>query len=289
MAKSEIVKEVLFENKSKIMSTKIEWTNETWNWLSGCTKVSPGCKNCYAEKMSRRLAAMGQDKYKQVIDSDGRFNGKTVVTASEYMKPNKWKASRMIFVNSMSDTFHESVTITDLYNMFDQIQANPQHIFLILTKRPDIMFDAYNRKSLKNYFGMPNVWLGVTVENQEMAQKRIPILLKVPAAKRFVSIEPMLGPVDLLKYYFTLANGTYAFKGVPVSDRTKWIDLLDWVICGSESGPARRPFNEDWARSLRDQCIRASVPFFFKQRYIGNQKFSMPLLDGKIWDQIPER
>lgn len=274
------------------MATKIQWTNETWNFLSGCTKISQGCENCYAEKMSRRLAAMGQKHYQGIINSEGRWNGDTHFNPDAIELPFRWKKPRIIFVNSMSDTFHASVTSITLRKMFDTIEKCPQHTFLLLTKRPDIALAASQSERLGYWFNLPNIWLGVTAENQEMANKRIPILLQIPAAKRFVSIEPQIGPVDLTSIEHKNSEGKHVcsyqvlepIRNCGDSDRP----ALDWVICGSESSPRRRPFDEFWAMQLKADCVRYNVPFFFKQRYIGNKKFSMPLLDGKIWDQIPK-
>ena len=284
------------------MSTKIEWTQETINPFFGCTKVSPGCDLCYAEKMAVRLQAMQSLNY-QGITTRGHWNGNHGVDFDVLDKIWKWKEPRMIFINSMSDTFHEWFDFEMIDKIIDVIRYTPQHIYLILTKRPERMLDYFSTHVPEKYLMdngniLDNLWLGVTAENQEQADKRIPVLLDIPAAKRFVSIEPMLGPVsftldiDPLKWggmtrRSTLSGAVFNLLSGKIS--TNPLNSLDWVICGSESGPGRRPFEEDWARSLRDYCSLAEVPFFYKQRYIGNKKFSMPLLDGKVWDQIPER
>jgi protein gp37 len=281
------------------MATKIEWSQETLNPFFGCTKVSDGCKNCYAEKMARRLVAMGLKHYNHVL-TDGKWNNHVVFNPSVLEIIPRWKKPRIVFVNSMSDTFHENMNNSWIDELFGYMNAFKKHTFILLTKRPERALQYYKeganywliykracevRGIIPNVNGftrpdmLDNVWLGVTAENQAMADKRIPILLQIPAAKRFVSVEPMLGPVEL-------------FNVSQWANVEEWWGRrleINWVICGSESGPGRRPFNEDWARHLRDQCIMPGIPFFYKQRYIGNKKFSMPLLDGKVWDQIPER
>jgi protein gp37 len=280
--------------------TKIPWTNETWNWLSGCTKVSPGCQNCYAEKMSFRLAMMGQEPYARIVLGNGRWTEKTYFNKKAISKPLKWEKPRMIFVNSMSDTFHETNPFVWMDRAIDVMQITPQHTYQILTKRPEIMLKYFTEWRPEHFIGedlyiLPNLWLGVTAENQEQADKRIPILLQIPAAKRFVSIEPQLGPVDLCNFQVSNEEFMDALKGKiniacqHIAVKPADCNKLDWVICGAESGPGRRPFFEDWARRLRDQCKTANMPFFYKQRYIGNKKYSMPELDGVVWNQIPER
>lgn len=223
------------------MSTKISWTDETWNPIIGCQQISEGCKNCYAEKMAKRLCAMGKEQYFPVVDPHG-WTGKTNFVESQLEKPLKWKKPRMIFVCSMGDLFHKSVDFQDIIEIFLIMKKCPQHTFQILTKRPDIMRDFFEYAPNPYWGNLPNVWLGVTAENQEQANRRIPVLLKIPAKVRFVSVEPMLSEVII-----------------------KDIDKLDWIICGGESGHNARPMHPDWARSLKDQCESANVPFFFKQ------------------------
>ena len=297
--------------------TKIQWTQETVSPFVGCTKVSAGCSRCYAEKMAKRLCAMGQEKYFPVVTPNG-WNGKTNFDPSALAKIFKWKTPRMIFMVSMGDLFHEDNDNEDIAMVFAAMFLNQRHTFQVLTKRPErakeilksegFMYslhahcnklhndhiqpleqELYFFDEVKDEWPLKNVWFGVTAENQEMANLRLPSLFHIPAAKRFVSIEPQLGPVDLSAYYFTRQNGDYAFPYLPEEARTKIINLLDWVICGCESGTNRRPFEFDWAVSLRDQCVRAGVPFFFKQRYIGSKKISLPTIDNVIWNQIPER
>lgn len=301
--------------------TKIDWCDEVWNPVTGCSQISEGCKNCYAEKMANRLQKMGLYKYRKGFrvechddEFDKRFPGK----------------GKRIFVNSMSDLFHPEVPFDFVDSVFTEISKhNNRHAFIILTKRPERMkeyltSDRSNHK-FAGYMGWPlkNLWLGVSVENQKAADERIPLLLQTPADLRFVSVEPMLGKIDLDKISISRWNAVEAiFWG-----------SIDWVICGGESGANARPLHPDWVRSLRNQCASAGVPFFFKQwggwqpiydrekddpdwRRIpgeipgkvccmninGGQGFHgervtyfkklkvehVPLLDGERWDQMPE-
>lgn len=239
--------------------TKIEWADRVWNTITGCSKVSAGCDNCYAEKLTERLQSMCALKYKQ---------GFNVVVCHDRLlnQPNNWKKPTTVFVNSMSDTFHEKVPFEFIDSMFNVMVNNPQHRFLLLTKRPDRALEYIDRHSPK---GMPrhapNIWIGVTAEDQTAADIRIPTLLKMPAAVRFVSVEPMIGPVNIEAY------------------------KLDLVICGCESGPKARPAKIDWIRSLRDQCVESGTPLFLKQMVVNGKITKMPELDGVVWDQIPSR
>jgi len=247
--------------------TKIEWANETLNPFHGCTKCSPGCIECYAEKMTRRLAGMGKYCYKGIIDECGKWNGTVTFNPSVMEKALNWKKPKMIFINSMSDTFHEKVYPVWLAMIFDVMARCPQHTFLILTKRPEIALEHKNNLMLEPYFGMKNIWFGVTAENQEMAEKRIPVLLQIPAAKRFVSIEPMLDGIYLIP---------------------DWRMKLDWVICGGMSGTDKYPIEPVWVRFLQKQCENANVPFLFKQWGGRNKKANGRLLDGLLYDEYPE-
>lgn len=263
----------------------ISWLNmpgfkpETWNPIVGCSKVSPGCDNCYAEKQAFiRAFNPNTPQYKSVVVKhplDPRYrqwNGQTRFVDSMLLKPRKWKTPRIVFVCSMGDLFHESVPFETIECIIDQAAIyEGKHIFIILTKRPERMAEYFKEYSLNYGLNKPisNVWLGVTAENQEQANNRIPILLSIPAAKRFVSIEPMLGPVELgvihhADAHIDALNGLY--NSYPDGKWTqKSIEKLDWVICGGESGPKARPMHPDWVRSLRDQCQEANTPFFFKQ------------------------
>ena len=266
------------------MEHKISWLNmpgykpETWNPIVGCSKVSAGCENCYAEVMGRRLKGialakvgpMSIWKYAKVI-TDGKWNGTTYMSEVEIMKPNDWKTPRMIFVCSMGDLFHESVPFKSIYKVIDQAVYHPEHLFIILTKRPERMAEYFKEYPIGIGFTnapLNNIWLGVTAEKQEQANIRIRILLKIPAAKRFVSVEPMLGAVDLTRIKQFNGEGEHIasyqvlepIKNCGDSNRP----ALDWVICGGESGPKARPMHPNWVRSLRDQCKGENVPFFFK-------------------------
>lgn len=241
--------------------TKIEWAEETWSPITGCTKISAGCTNCYAERMANRLANIPGSGY----DKDNPFGVK--FHPDRLDQPLKWKKPRKVFVCSMGDIFHEDMPFEWLWLVWQRMGSARRHTFMVLTKRAENMCVETSLRLPV----LPNVWLGVTAENQDAADKRIPWLMKTPAAKRFVSVEPMLGPVDL-----DTING--AFGCVDVGD-------LDWVICGGETGPGARPMNPDWARSLRDQCVSADVPFFFKKHGEGNKS---RLLDGREWSEWPE-
>lgn len=218
-------------------NSKIEWTDKTWNPVTGCTKVSQGCKNCYAERMYERF--------------HGKGSFRTVTCHTDRLSiPLKWKKPAMIFVNSMSDLFHPDVPFEFVRQVLATIHDTPTHTYQVLTKRPARMVEFF--KWLKNsslMVNFPNLWLGVSVENQAAADERIPLLMQVPAAVRFLSCEPLLGPVDISTY---LPAPYYPGR-------------IDWVIVGGESGPGARPMHPDWARSLRDQCDWSKTAFFFKQ------------------------
>lgn len=280
--------------------TKIEWTQKVWNPITGCSHCSPGCDNCYAERMTKRLRAMTIRR----IKAKGYYkyrNGFDVVTLheEEIERPFRWKKPTMVFVCSMSDLFHEKVPKEFIWKLFNVMKYNERHIFQVLTKRP--------QNIPKNIDWPDNVWCGVTVCNQKEADKKIPILLKVPAKVHFLSVEPMLGPIDLM-----YPSG--------IGDRSL-IDHIDWVICGGESGPNARPMYPGWVRSLRSSCVYSGfrggeesigTPFFFKQwgewwpagkkiideirdmvlfgneaMYRIGKKRSGKKLDDKVWDQYP--
>lgn len=313
------------------MATKIEWCEETWNPIVGCTKISPGCDHCYAERMAKRLKAMsekydgkGSDTlhrsatgpYAEVISAKGTWNGFTSFVKSAMEKPLHWKTPRKIFVCSMGDLFHESALIRWIDMIIAMAALVPKHIFIILTKRPEKMFDYFKASKddlierwgdacyeigvsdknddidsppcwihnrLQDEWPMNNLWLGVTAENQEQANIRISILLEIPAVKRFVSVEPMLGPIDF--YDIQKGNEFYhALKGfgdISGSNGHFGGTKLDWVICGGESGPGARLMHPDWVRSLRDQCQNAGTPFFFKQwgEWVPEDQASKPLYE----------
>lgn len=232
--------------------SKIEWTETTWNPVTGCTKISDGCLNCYAEKMAKRLKAMGQNKYKNSFK----------VTTHDYCleEPLNWKKSQVIFVCSMSDLFHKDVPDEFIKKVFEVMNKAPWHTFQVLTKRSDRLLQLSNE-----LIWTENIWMGVTVESDEY-KSRINDLLKVPAKTKYLSIEPLIGEVKTLN-----------LKGI------------DWVIVGGESGPGSRPIEEPWVTYIRDKCIKDKVPFFFKQWGGKNKKKAGRELQGKTWSQYPKK
>jgi protein gp37 len=372
-------------------NSKIEWTDTTWNPVVGCTRVSAGCDNCYAVTMTKRLEAMGQEKYTGLVNhGKNHFNGAVRTVEDALPIPLSWRKPRKVFVNSMSDLFHEKVPFEFVDRAFAIMALTPQHTYQVLTKRPDRMAEYFNRHNggirfpeslaaeldkifpsvlvddlgpggdsivkreipgwwdrLNKVEGFgaaapPNVWIGTSVEDQKTADERIPELLEIPARVRFLSCEPLLGPVDLRCYTWQVKclgcnawRGAYsetdAARGEIVCPECGSYDLfesewypddpkpIDWVIAGGESGHNARPMHPDWARSLRDQCQAAGVPFLFKQwgewapcenndellsygsglvrtaegsdwpkwRKIGKHKAGR-LLDGRTWDEYPE-
>ena len=262
------------------MKTKIEWTDETWNPVVGCTKVSQGCKHCYAERIFERF-------------NPGKKFTDVQMIPGKLQDPLHWKKPRRVFVNSMSDLFHEKVAPVFIMQAWRTMQQTSQHTYQILTKRPERMQMlltewlpfAWELAYLETYPGpLPNVWLGVSAEDQNTADERIPLLLKTPAALRFVSCEPLLGPVNLDTY---LGNTPEDDDGAPYPGK------IDWVIVGGESGPGARPMHPDWARSIRDQCHGAQVSFFFKQwgEWLDGvrvgKKNAGSILDGRGYKEFP--
>ena len=284
-------------------NSKIEWTEQTWNPIVGCSLVSPGCTNCYAMAMAARNERMGVSRYDGLTRE---VNGRAVWTGkvarapeSTLLAPLKRRKRTTYFVNSMSDLFHEDVPDAWIDEIFATMGESPQHIFQILTKRADrmrrYMIDVRDRRTiLAGAFAwpLPNVWLGVSTERQQEADERIPLLLQTPAAVRFISAEPLLGPIDLTRIAAPKVAPDDNAEGwkfncldAPSDYYELWVDdpfregprcidsgdgpyretALDWVIVGGESGLGARPMNPDWARALRDQCQTAGVPFFFKQ------------------------
>ena len=228
----------------------IEWTESTWNPVTGCTKISPGCDNCYAERLALRLQAMGQPNY---------ANG-FKLTVQEHMLelPLKWRAPQMIFVNSMSDLFHRDVPAEYIQRVFDVMRRAQWHRFQVLTKRSLRLTRLDN-----NLVWQPNIWMGVSVESKDYTF-RIDHLRATGAHVKFLSLEPLLGPLPKLNL-----NG------------------IDWVIVGGESGPGARAMRLEWVLDIRDQCLRAGVPFFFKQWGGTNKKKSGRVLVDRTWDQMP--
>jgi protein gp37 len=299
----------------------IEWTDATWNPTTGCDQVSPGCDHCYALTLAKRLKAMGQPKYQR--DGDPRTSGPgfaLTVHENALDIPRSWRAPRRVFVNSMSDLFHPKVPDEFIARVFAVMALADHHTFQVLTKRPKRMRALLtSQKWQHGYFTealallganrapwpvlpLPNVWLGTSVEDQQRADERIPALLDTPAAVSFLSMEPLLGPVDLVN----MASEPFHYG-------------LGWIIVGGESGPGARPMHPQWARDLRDQAVAFGVPFLFKQwgawaplpvgpegtvsvgsgdvvwtglpleasRLVGKHAAGREL-DGRTWDEFPE-
>jgi len=231
--------------------TSIEWTECSWNPVTGCSKVSPGCNNCYAERMARRFQAMGQPKY---------LNGFALTLHEDSLKiPFNWKRPSIIFVNSMSDLFHEEVPLSFIKKIFDVMCRSPHHIFQVLTKRSERLAKLSAKLSWS-----PNIWMGVSIENSDYTY-RINNLKKTGAKVKFLSLEPLLGLIPVLK----LAG-------------------IDWVIVGGESGPKARKMKKDWVIRIKNQCLDAAVPFFFKQWGGTNKKKAGRILEGRYWNAMPE-
>lgn len=246
-----------------VAKSKIEWTDATWNPIVGCTKVSAGCDNCYAIRQAHRMASNPAIPHyngtTKIVNGKPNWTGKIGVSMKALAIPMRTRKPTRFFVNSMGDLFHPDVSDDMIVEVFAAMAKAQQHTFQILTKRADRM-----KAFMDTALVLPNVWLGVSIEDQETADKRIPLLLKTNAAKQFVSAEPLLVPVDMQKEYLQV-NGKYPFPALENEHRTRWIHRIDWLIVGGESGSGARPMHPDWARSLRDQCQQAAVPFFFKQ------------------------
>jgi len=245
------------------MSTKIEWCDETLNPVVGCSKCSPGCDNCYAERFAARMAKHPnqkiRDKYAGVVDDAGKWTGEVSIPYQfPFSELRNTKKPKRIFVGSMTDIFHRKIAFDFLRMLWSGMSYWRHNTYCILTKRPERMY-AFCEDNANP--PLPNVWLGVTVCNQAEADEKIPILLQTPAAKRFVSIEPMLGPVDLTRF---LTSEERAYRGDNTSGFLDYEPLLHWVICGGETGPGARPIHPAWVRGLRNQCVGSGVPFFFK-------------------------
>lgn len=238
--------------------TSIEWTEATWNPVRGCSIVSPGCKHCYAMRQAHRHAGRGgaYEGLTRMAKRGPVWTGKVRTVPALLKAPLGWRAPRRIFVDSMSDLFHESVPDDFVADVFAVMAQAERHTFQILTKRAERMQQllAHDLPYEGPVWPLPNVWIGVSVEDQERADQRIPLLLKTPAAVRWISAEPLLGPVNLRPAWL---HGVYAHRDT--------IRVLDWVVVGGESGPKARPMHPAWARSLRDQCAAVRMPFLFKQ------------------------
>jgi len=233
--------------------SSIEWTEMTWNPVTGCDKISAGCKYCYAEVMAKRLKAMGVEKYQNEF--------KLTIHEDELATPYTWKKSKVVFVNSMSDLFHKDVPVEFIQKVFRVMKENPQHVFQVLTKRADVML-YYDKEGWLDW--SHNVWMGVSVEN-EKAMKRIELLRQSNARTKFLSCEPLIGPLPKLN----LKN-------------------IDWVIVGGESGRKPRPMKKEWVLDIKQQCEKKDVAFFFKQWGGTNKKKTGNLLDGKKYLEMPD-
>lgn len=237
-------------------STGIEWTDATWNPVTGCTKISPGCDHCYAERFSERFRGVPGHPFESGFD--------LTLRPERLQQPLRWKRSRMIFVNSMSDLFHKEIPDEYVGRVFDTMEAADWHVFQVLTKRSSIMRDFLRER----YRAKPvptHMWFGVSVEDHRR-HSRIRHLQESPAAVRFLSIEPLIGPIGKLE-----------------------LSGIHWVIVGGESGPRARPMNVDWVRDIRDQCLAANVSFFFKQWGGRSKKATGRVLEGRTWNQFPAK
>ncbi len=230
--------------------SNIEWTEVTWNPATGCTKVSEGCKNCYAERMAFRLHAMGTEKYKNAF--------RLSLHPDLLEEPKNWKTARTIFVNSMSDLFHEQIPLNFIQQVFQTMNECPQHTFQVLTKRPEKLFEYDDQ-----FNWTKNIWMGVTVESK-LHVNRIEALRHSSAKTKFLSIEPLLTEMP----YLNLSG-------------------IDWVIVGGESGPGARPMKPEWVVSIKEMCLQQGVAFFFKQWGGKNKKKAGRVLEGKVWDEMP--
>lgn len=333
------------------MPTDIQWTDEVWNCVRGCSRVSSGCGDstgggCYAERQAFRFSGpvMPYEGLVKMTPKGPRWTGKVVLVEDKLQDPLRWKKPRRIFVNSMSDLFHEALSDEQIDRVFAVMCLAKQHTFQVLTKRPKRMLayfsDPYHMNRTRTWalvldqmrvlreaaasWPLPNVWLGTSVEDQKTADERIPLLLQTPAAVRWISAEPLLAPINLNSIachgagYVDALSGR-GHDGVTPDDSAG--PSIDWVVAGGESGPKARPMHPDWARSLRDQCVAAGVPFFFKQwgewidnhnvdsdwwnaggfdkvrnsTNVGSQtmhlvgkKVAGRLLDGVEWNEFPE-
>lgn len=259
------------------MPTKIEWCDETWNPITGCTKLSEGCENCYAEKMAKRL------KGRYGYDIEKPFE--VTFHPDKLKEPFRWATPRRIFVCSMGDIFHGEVRVEWIDEVLKVISQCSHHTFMVLTKRPGNIYDKLYGEIPFRFFGhngsMSNLWIGVTGENQNRVDERMKDFDKMGDFPRFISIEPMIGSVDLRNYL--------EVDRVPGGGwfRSDWRPVLDWVIVGGETGPRARPMNPEWVRLVRDQCVAAGVPFFFKgwgewaKRH--DLQADQPGIKGRLW------
>lgn len=336
--------------------TSIEWTDAVWNPIRGCSRVSEGCRSCYAERVANRFKGPGMP-YEGLIAKGGQWNGNIKIVEDKLREPLSWIKPRMVFVNSMSDLFHESVPFETIAAIFSVMSVTTRHTYQILTKRPARMLEFFDWAIDFSYPDFPddsriveswpfqeewqpvnsnkggydncgpaipykNIWLGVSVEDQKTADERIPLLLKVPAAVRWISAEPLLESINLKDIATSLTEIMLPLAGITwtaFEHETRVTEVhnkLDWVVVGGETGVNARPMHADWVRTIRDQCAEAGTPFFFKQwgewgfsvqgACFTNAKEKLCLkpgtiawrtgkkkagreLDGRTWDEYPER
>lgn len=299
------------------MTTHIEWCDESWNPIIGCSKVSAGCDHCYAIREAHRLASNPHPtigpRYQgltRVVNGRTNWTGIVRLVSERLEQPLRWRNPRRIFVNSMSDLFHEDVPWPHIDAVLAIVALCPQHWFILLTKRPERM---------RRYFGvsqhclidriddaagrfgachanldrpgrwpLPNLCLGISAEDQATLEPRYAELCRTPAAVRVLSLEPLLGPIDLGR---AEGCGYYFDEEIGHVDHSLWTPGISapvqWVIVGAESGPGARPMEERWVRAIRDQCLAAGIAFFFKQQTVGGRKVSLPELDGRHWAEFP--
>lgn len=263
---------MIFKNRCGLaQTTSIEWTESTWNPVLGCRKVSAGCKNCYAERMAKRLAAMAtadieagrnpgkKAGYLKVVNRFGRWNGDLFLDYGAVEEPVGWRSPRVVFVNSMSDLFHDDVPLDFIQRVFNVMGRCPQHTFQILTKRPERTLKLSSQLTWAD-----NIWMGTSVENAKVTN-RVGFLRQTGANVKFLSVEPLLGPIPRLP-----------------------LVGIDWVIVGGESGPGARPMEHAWVRQIRDRCVARGVAFFFKQWGGVDKKKAGRILDDRTWDQMPK-
>lgn len=298
-------------------NSNIEWTDATWNCIRGCSRVSEGCRNCYAERVAMRFSGPGKpyEGLVKIANGHPQWTGKVKFVKEHLADPLKWKTPRRVFVNSMSDLFHDGLTVEQIDQVFAVMALCREHTFQVLTKRParmlEYMLNIQNEdKDTHRWSGLAceisdspcaagviedldwppkNIWLGVSCENQATADERIPLLLQTPAAIRWVSAEPLLAPLDIEHYLAMTCRKWDTDPPNPIGcDGEKCPGRrLDWIVAGSESGPGARFAELDWFRSLRDQCVEARVPYFLKQFAERGKKIPLPMLDGKQWAQYP--
>lgn len=253
--------------------------DRAWTLVRGCTPVSEGCDNCWSAKETHmrqnnpnlkiQLSNMG-------LTESGKFNGKIRTVEANLDLLSRTKNPKVWAV--WNDLFHEDVSFDFVCDVLARVEFSPQHTVLVLTKRPERMLEFFQTWENRRW-PLPNLWLGVTAENQACADERIPILLQIPAAVRFVSVEPMLGAVDLNERELLIDKRRFKYTIG---------NYLDWVICGGETGPGARSMQIEWVQNLKDQCVVAGVPFFLKQMHMGGKMVKMPELDGMVWDEMPE-